>query len=272
MSGVLSRLKLRVGQSYRRSALFRARHPRRSHVLGIGAPKTGTHSLAGLFEDSYRAEHEPAVPEAARLIPAYLNKKMGTEEFERRLAARDRRLWLEVDVAAHNIFFAETWVRVWPGARFILTVREPRSWAASYMDQLLNYRHTPHARMWQPLVDCLLVPMDYTRHDEVLRELGLPSLDAFLHLWTRHNRLALETIPGERLLVVRTREIGARVGEIETFSGAAAGSLNRERTHLYRAPKRNDVLGRLDPAYVEDRVAGVCGGLAAKLLGEAEKG
>ena len=94
----------------------------------------------------------------------------------------------------------------------------------------------------------------HPREEESLADNGLFTLDGYLHSWAERNERALAVVPADRLLVVRTDQLGERLGDIAAFAGVPLESLDATRTHEYAAPARSGLLDQLDPAYVRQRV------------------
>ena len=99
----------------------------------VGDEKTGTHSVAGLFR-GYRAEHEPEAHDLRPLVEARLRGETVDDDIEAYVADKERRLHLEVDSSFLNGEIIDLLVRRYPDARYVLTLREPRSW----LDSKLN--------------------------------------------------------------------------------------------------------------------------------------
>src|SRR5262245_60727386 len=70
---------------------------RRFHAFGVGTPKSGTRSLAGLFERSFRAAHEPDVEPVVEMMDQMIHGRVDREGLERFFHRRDRRLRLELE-------------------------------------------------------------------------------------------------------------------------------------------------------------------------------
>ncbi len=226
--------------------------PRRLRVFGIGSPKSGTHSLAAVFEAHYRTAHEPEALRLVELLVARYEGRADDHDLTAYLRGRERRLRLEVNCAGLNGLVVEELVALSPRPRFVLTLREPRAWLASLLD---------HSLRGDP--DPLYVRLRHHRfggdrphppEERLLAERGLYTLDGYLESWAERNQRALDTVPPERLLVVRTDELGDRLDDLAAFVGCPRGHLDDTRTHEYAAPSRSGLLDRLDPAYVEDRI------------------
>ncbi|MBX3729012.1 MAG: hypothetical protein KF858_07485 [Candidatus Sumerlaeia bacterium] len=259
-------IRLALGRAYRRSFLNRLAHPRRLHLYGIGTGKSGTVSLAGLFQKHYRAEHEPAAARSQTLALAHMRGGLGDAPFRRAVLDLERDLWLEVNVAYFNIHFLPVLVDAFPESKFVLTVREPASWVRSVVDMYLHLRETSRDRTWKDLVDeRLRTTSPHPPEEQPLAEVGLPPLEGFLNLWTWHNRTALETVPPERLFVLRTHDIGKRLDELAHFAGIDPATLDAASAHLHKAPARFGVIERIDPAHRDAQIRAHCGDLPQRL-------
>ena len=101
--------------------------PRRFHAYGVGMAKSGTHSLAAVFQN-YRAMHEPQHEQMLHAILAADQGSFSADERIEFLTGRDRKLQLEIDVSQLNYFFLPELVALFPAAMFILTMRDCDPW------------------------------------------------------------------------------------------------------------------------------------------------
>jgi hypothetical protein len=213
--------------------------PRRFHAFGVGAPKSGTHSLAGMFS-RYRAAHEP---ENDLLIAAILRSDPTgrVPDADALVRARDRRLWLELESSHLLLHVLESLVSVWPDARFILTIRDPYTW----MDSVLNVRQRkPVPPRWGKLGRYRFREFLPARLPAA-RELPIADhtfVDRMLLYWQLHNQMVVDLVPPERLLVVRTHELSASAGALSAFLGIPASSIDVSNAHLFKTPNKRDVL------------------------------
>src|SRR4051812_24459209 len=113
----------------------RADKGRRIVVFGIGAPKSGTHSIAGLFEATYRTAHEPEARDLVELICDVHDGIRSRGDLQHHLADKYERLGLEVDCAGLNGWVVPDLVPLSPRARFLLTIRDPYTW----LDSMVNH-------------------------------------------------------------------------------------------------------------------------------------
>jgi len=258
-------LRSTARRRYEGSIAWRLVHPRRIHVFCVGAGKTGTHSIAGMFDRHYRTAHEPETELLIEVILAEAEGRMSASEVAAWLRRRDRRLWLEMDASGLNGAVVRHLVGLFPEARFILTVRDCHSW----LDSLLDHHLTrPTTDSWRRLRDLRCPPAErrYTRTEEILRENGLFPIGAYLKQWAAHNRAVLEAVPPERLLVVRTERIGESVDRLAAFLGIPADTIDRSQAHLYRRATGSGILAKIDPRLVEERIAEHCAELMRVLF------
>jgi len=251
------RVTRHVRRRYRTSPLWFALHPRRFQAYGIGIAKSGTHSIAGLFETNYRADHEPENP---LLVKTLLNASQRTIDLPwmtRLMRERDRRLWLEMDSSCINYFFLDILLDAFPDARYLLTIRDPYSW----LDSFLNHQLARDAAdYWTKFREVRFRPdrLRFAREEQILAERGLYTLDAYLSYWVAHNTSVLSLVPKERLLVVRTQEIVQDAPRIAAFLTIPADSLDTSRAHSFRAQAKYGLLNLMDRRFLEDKVQSHC--------------
>ncbi len=226
--------------------------PRRLRVFGIGSPKSGTHSLAGVFEGHYRTAHEPEALRLVELICAVADGTANPADLDRELRDRERRLRLEVNCAGLNGLVVEHLVRLSTRTRFVLTLRDPWSWLESIIDHSLRGNPAPPYLRLRDLRYAVDAP--HPPAEQVLADHGLYTLDGYLGSWAERNLRALEVVPEERLLVVRTDQLGDRLPDLAAFVGCPVDHLDPARTHEYAAPERSGVLSQVDPDHVRDRI------------------
>jgi len=161
---------------------------------------------------------------------------------------------------------------LFPKAKFILTVRDPRSWLRSVIDQCINndredlLQRDPQFR-WVELRDLYYgpPPKDYPPEETILKKYNMHTISEFLRHWARHNRIVLSAIPTSRLLIVRTSKISDSLSRIAFFVGISPDKLNRDKHHAYQAPKRHGVLDDLDESYLQTQIERLCGPVLERL-------
>lgn len=237
---------------------------RRLHLYGVGTGKTGTHSVAAVFERDYRAGHEAEAKELMELLFEIWAGERPRSELGPYLRDRDRRLDLEVDA---DLVYGEVvgeLVELFADARFVLTVREPWPWLDSMTNHSLARPTASHWARWRDVrfrADELARPPE----EQAWAERGLYTLEGYLGSWARHNRLVLDAVPPERLLVIRTEDLGRRLGDLARFAGVDVQTLDADRVHSFPAAGRFDAVDDLDPDYVQDTIDRLCGEVLARL-------
>ena len=118
--------------------------------------------------------------------------------------------------------------------------------------------------------DLLLQPETHPHapEEQSLKERGLYSISGYLSYWTRHNQTVLETVPQDRLLVVRTDLISRSVDKIAAFAGLPAEPPRRNVTHAFKARAKFDVLDEIDDEYLNRKVHEHCGSLMKQFFPE----
>lgn len=232
---------------------------RRCHVIGVSIAKSGTRSLAGLFS-RYHSAHEF---EAAATIRRIANREEALDQSW--LHERDARSgFLECDSSQIHFWYLEEMVRAFPAARFILTIRHPRAWLDSLFNHRLARGMSPD---WWPIEEARFGPRcaDATGPEQLLAQLGRPTLAGALSFWAKHHQRVLETVPPARLRVLRVEQLGEKVPEIARFTGVAASSLTPEIAHQNTARARFHLLDRLEPAHLQKSLNEHCGPLWQQL-------
>ena len=237
------------------------RSSRAFHAYCIGTSKSGTHSIAGLFQPLYKAAHEPEDYESIQLLLATQKGALDKMQLKEQLTKRDQRLGLELESSNFLSFFVESLVDQFPEAKFILTIRDAYSWLDSCLNhQLNNVLRTEDKAFWSDYRDFCFrsEPCKHAAQEKLLAQYHLYTLDGYLSYWRRVNEKILATIPPERLLIVRTVEIKQSIDKIAQFLHIPVETLNRSRSHLYKAKKKFDLLRQIDRDFLEQKVEFYC--------------
>lgn len=246
-----------IKSAVKKTPLWPMIRPRRVHVYGMGAPKTGTVSLAQIFEH-YRSGHERHPAESLRIIQGERSGKLDQDDVLRALRRRDRRRRLEVESAYFLVHLARYLQDLYSESRFICTVRAPAPWLRSMIDQCINKPRHQLPKHWKKLRGLAFgtPPDEYPAHEKILRRYGLPSLDQYLGYWCWHNERILDTIPTGHRLFVRTANLSSRLPDIASFLDVPV--MNLRRAHSHKTSEKHGVLQQLDRTYVLDRIRDNC--------------
>ena len=113
----------RLGDFAKRSSLGRLFS--KMHIYCIGAPKTGTKSIASVFEDRWRSAHEPQPVESIEFAVAFRPGEIERREALELLDLRDRILGLDCEAAFCLVNVAPLLVEAFPDSRFLFPTRHP---------------------------------------------------------------------------------------------------------------------------------------------------
>ncbi len=224
----------------------------RHHLYCIGLPKTGTHSVAGLFSENFAVDHEPGYKELVKLLEYKLSHPKDVEYIK--IFLRRRRQRIRLDLESNHLLgpFAAELAHAHPDARFILTVRSPESWLHSMIQE--HHRH--HARepmaFWMRAYACYFqtAPIEFPKQERELEALGIYPLRSYLRHYARTHQHILQSVPAQRLFVVPTYALGDCVSQLAQFCGIDASKLNHAKSHLYKSPPEDRILDRVDPEYL----------------------
>jgi hypothetical protein len=201
-------------------------------ALALGLPRSGTHSLAYAFAGGYRSRHEPL---AAETITHLLRWQRGghTDDAMRGiLLFRDRILQLDLEASFFMYHFAALLPDLFPEMRFVLTVREPRSWAESLMNQTFYALRGGQYRFWEALTQFRHARWNLPYEYESIRahaDSHVYPLRSYLRYWVNHLTTVVRHVPASRLLVVDTFDLRQRMPDVVAFAGAKVRRLNLQR-------------------------------------------
>jgi hypothetical protein len=217
----------------------------------IGLPRSGTHTVAAMTRYGGRSAHEPAVQPMLMHLLNYLYGNYDRGRMMQLLRYRDRWLGLQLESAHYLHHVAALLLECWPDARFILTVREPRQWLISEIRQNLLTRTLPifrtlEAYRYGRYDEC------FTEGDESLAEIAnLHPVRAYLRYWSDHIEQVLDTIPGDRLQVVDTYDLGGRTQVLAEFLGFAVVPVSPQGGH---GGQPFDLGKHVNPGYLRDSI------------------
>lgn len=256
-------------RSYRRLGLFRALHPRKFRLYHVGISKSGTHSIASVFNRRHLSAHEP---EAYRTIDLVVRHYEGlpAAEVDEELLIRDERLYLELEASHLLSEFVPNLVRLFPDAKFILTLRDPISWLESVYRQIHRNQDLRRLRDWERLrlVRAKAVgplPDESRFHDE-----NIPSIAGSFRRFRVHHERVLATVPADRLMILQMQDIGAKLGEIARFAGVPEHSLKPESAHSYKRLREGSVIEHIPAEYVDEVARHECGDLMQRFFPDAK--
>lgn len=245
--------------------LFARRPPRRVgvRVFGVGAAKTGTHSLASMFEEFVEAAHE--ADDADLIVRLLQRAKTGSSTAVRQyLVQRDKRRRLKIDASQVNIYLLDDLEALFPDSRYVLTTRPPLDWLRSFIDDSLRRQSMPP---WPLFRDFRFGPKQgHPSEERVLADNGLYTLEGYLNYWRDAIERVRRKIPADRLLVVETSDLLKRSVEVAAFCGVGNFRPSAEKAHAFSNPERFHILSEIDRDYLVGLAERICGPLAAELF------
>lgn len=208
-----------------------------------------------------RQAHSAHEADAEQLIELHLDRVQGAAGSDDRTLAdvlrqRDKRRRLKFDASQVNIYLIDMFEALFPGSRYVLTVRRPGDWLRSMVDDSLR---RDVSATWHRFRDYRFRQhQGFTSGDEPLRQKDLYPLSGYLNYWREAVELPFARIPSERLLVIPTHQLTERADEIAAFSGMSGLTVPQGATRKFVNPERFGVVESLDPDYLSSRIAAIC--------------
>jgi len=109
---------------------------------------------------------------------------------------------------------------------------------------------------------------EHAPQERLLKEKGLHTLDGILSSYAESTYEVLDSVPADRLLVVRTDRLRDSLPEIAEFLGVPESMLDSGRSHSYKAKRKYGVLLDLDHDFVDRKVQEHCGRMLSQFFPE----
>jgi len=221
--------------------------------------------MAGLFS-KYRAWHEFMFPETTKAISDYRTGVISKQQFVEFVCQRDQKGNLEMDSASFNFMYLDILAEQYPKAKFIVTVRDCYSW----LDSMINMLLVLNIQDW--IIDygsrsfgIHIAREMFVSRESVLR--ALPDLlDGLLGYWAYGAGVTLDNLPQGRFLIVKTDEISGSLDKIAKFIEIPTRTLVREKSHLFVASKKFNILHDMDFGLLKNKFEYHCAPLMKKLF------
>lgn len=227
-------------------------------VFCIGMAKTGTQTLAGIWQQGVKAGHEPESNQIIRLIRNKYLHNFTDDTALKLVEEHIIRTDLQIHSSQLNYFILDELLQLFPEGKFILTIREPAEW----LDSLINHQLTRKCNAeWQWLRDFRFRP-DLYQHpldEQILSELGLYTLEGYFRYWNDHNSKVIQKVPSEQLLIVRTDQINDLLPAIARFVNSRDLTDNMQASHMNVSRGRLNILKRLNEHYLHNKIEQYCG-------------
>jgi len=258
-----------VKSGIKKTPLWPLLRPRRIHAYNLGAGRTGTNAVTSIFSSAFRAEHEAHAARTIELLSEYWSDSITEREVRRELIARDRKWRLELESSPFLAGFAPLLAEVFPSARFLVTVRFPRKWLRSNIDQCINLPREELGPYYLRLRDLNYgpPPEEYPAPESILNRYNLHSLSGYLRYWAWHYETVLNGIPSDRRLVIKTSSLDEAVPKISDFLQVSEDELSQP-SNKNESPERHEVLSEIDQGYIRDLIDDHCGDTVKRIKQE----
>ena len=130
---LLKRIYNRISRTYTRIS-----YKRKSRLYCVGAAKTGTYSIASMFDRTIRSGHESDSEHIIDRILDFAEGRIQELDIVSYIRKRDERLCLDVDSSQLNVFLLQYLLKEFPEARYLLTARDCYSWLDSFVNHSLS--------------------------------------------------------------------------------------------------------------------------------------
>jgi hypothetical protein len=165
--------------------------------------------------------------------------------------------------------FAPDLSELFNDAKFILTIRNCISWLDSWFNHQLSRPLLSNESIYDlGRNNYYSQGHSYTRHDKFLESYNLFPIKSYLDFWNRHNSIVLNSIPQDKLLVIKTNEISSCSDKLSKFLMIPEKTINMKHSHAYKAKEKYKILHQIDINYLYDTAMEVCGDLNDKYFPE----
>ncbi|HEY9826309.1 MAG TPA: sulfotransferase [Stenomitos sp.] len=255
-------------------------HEQKFRAYCIGAPKTGTTSIATIFSKNHRSAHEPEASLVLEKILNYLDGKLDQKGLTQYIKNREIRLRLEMDSSHLNYLILDILLNEFEDAKFILTVRDCYSW----LNSLLNHHYPFYQRYgktkrfenskWTRYYNHIY-KANYFKHapqEEILRTNNLYTLDGYFSYWANHNQDVISQIPADRLIITTTSNIDQSLPRIEEFLGLPQGTLPLNVKENRRdASSQTNILTQINKDFIEEKANLYCKELMSQFFPDIKR-
>lgn len=242
--------------------------PRRFHAYCIGTAKSGTHSIASVFEGTYRSAHEPDALGLLAHVKDAVSQPNGEQRLRHYVRVTDRRLWLEMNSSHVNYHILPYLLEQAPDARYVLTIRDCFSWLESTLNQHVA-RSSSLPWHWLREYRFGRGGAPHPIQERALERRSLFTLDGYFSYWAKQNEDVLRDVPPDRLLVIRTKEIGTSLDALASFVGVPASTLDSRKSHSFKTERSEIItsaLAEIDPQYLCAKAEQYCAPLMERFF------
>lgn len=254
------------------------RHKRPFHAYCIGLPKSGTHSIANIFHGI--SAHEPTWQDLIDIIAKehVIRLRHNNENFffgdkyKSFLGRRDKKLNLAMESSHLLSPFVPSLIKTFPKSKFILTIRDCYTWLNSIINDQINTESRRLRVYWNKAYDFYFFNEKYKflPQEAILQSHELYPISAYLHCWKNYNEAIIDSVPKDRLLIVKTQDISQSLEKIFDFLEIDSYPDQEIVPHSYTCKKEHHLLSYLDSDYLENKVKNEAGELMKKYFPSAD--
>jgi len=230
---------------------------RRFRVYCIGLPRSGTHSIANLFRTNFRADHEPYAGSTVKVIENMHRNRISSSKIIDHLLIRDKILQLEMESTHYLYRFVPQLVTLFPDSKFIMTVREPKSWLESEMNK--NYQSVK-GRIWSRLETIRYGIYNNKHQNDSLKNIkGIYPVSSYLQYYRDHIEFVIKHVPEKRLMVLDTFTLQENINTLCDFIDVESYKLNLEKIHSAKRKVKEIQLNKLvDESVIHESIDKYC--------------
>ena len=232
---------------------------RRHRGFALGPPKSGTTSVARMFQHNCRSGHEAMRPATVNAMHSHFRGSYSDADLCNTYTARDKQLLLELESNCFLAYRPDLLFSCFPSSKFLITVRQPLSWLDSILDNNINYPRNKTATMtqWHEVMFSYSED-DVQKEDQPLIDCGLYPLTTYLNYWASTYRKCLNSIPDAQKLVVGTNNISQQREIVASFLGIEIDGIQPVSSHANKTTEKHNLRDLLSPLYVQETISHCC--------------
>lgn len=224
----------------------------------VGTGRTGTKSFSQVFKKKWRAAHEPSSKILIEWILKYELGSISKTELMGKLKKRDKLLNLEIESDGTLAPLIPLLLEVNPRAKFVLTVRDCKSWLGSVLDHTLTNKPTGFWLDYDNYIYSKYEKDSFPIEEHILKRNGLRPVSHYLRHWTDHIEWVLSNTDANSTLVLRTDQMSENTEEIARFLGIPKHASDLVKAHVNTNSRRAHIIDMLDKDYLEEKMRTHC--------------
>jgi hypothetical protein len=230
--------------------------PRKFQAYCVGTAKSGTHSVADIFNIDFRSAHEPDSEQLIYLKGQLDRGEINTSQVLDFLKKRDVRNYLHMESSDFGGYFFQEFMNISPKAKFILPIRDCYSFIDSIINHQINNPVTDNS-IWKLGRDINYGNSrnNFPEEEKILASYeGLYSIKGYLHYWVQRNKQVLNLVNSNKLFALKTGAIKQEIPSICRFLNIPKESVNIKSSHSFKAPKKYNLIAQINPDYIDQLV------------------